>query len=232
MEPKEIRFKLSMVYQGPDYEDPNPPEEDLTVKKPKGKGAAVPEEPEIRMITPEPVPLDQEGGRVYSLELTKDVKIVLEDKKEEADGLKESSQDIPEDFYEKKKIRFYADQRVKPAPVEAIVQSITSSREALDGPSGSATANAEEVKGSSINKSIREPVYPAPTDDMIVKFSSTAGKAEIGELTFKLDQDFRAGTYVMTCRDVTAGLPPRMRMQHTKILLKIVDLDPPPEEEV
>ena len=88
-EPKEIRFKLSMVYQGPDYEDPNPPEEDLTAKKPKGKGAAVPEEPEIRMITPEPVPIEQEGGRVFSLELTQDVKVVLEDKKEEATGLKE-----------------------------------------------------------------------------------------------------------------------------------------------
>ena len=124
-EPKEIRFKLSMVYQGPDYEDPNPPEEDLTAKKPaKGKGAAVPEEPEIRMITPDPVPIEQEGGRVFSLELTTEVKIVLEEKKEEAAGLKESSQDIPEDFYEKKKIRFYADQRVKPTPIETIVQSI------------------------------------------------------------------------------------------------------------
>ena len=68
--------------------------------------------------------------------------------------------------------------------------------------------------------------------DMLVKFSSTAGRAEVGELTFRLDQDFKAGTYVMTCRDVTAGLPPRMLMMHTKILLKIVDLDPPPEEEV
>ena len=79
----------------------------------------------------------------------------------------------------------------------------------MDGPSGS--AGAEEVKGS-LSRSIKEPVYPEPTEAMIVKFSSTAGKAEIGELTFKLDQDFRAGTYVMTCRDVTAGLPPRMRM--------------------
>lgn len=134
---------------------------------------------------------------------------MVEDKKEEAGTLKESSQDIPEDFYEKKKIRFYADQRVKPAPIETVVQSITSSRDALDGPSGS--AGAEEAKGP-VNKSIREPIYPAPTDDMLVKFSSTAGKAEVGELTFKLDLDFRAGTYVMTCRDVTAGLPPRMRM--------------------
>ena len=79
----------------------------------------------------------------------------------------------------------------------------------MDGPSGS--AGAEEVKGP-VNKSTREPIYPARTDEMLVKFSSTAGKAEVGELSFKLDLDFRAGTYVMTCRDVTAGLPPRMRM--------------------
>lgn len=61
------------------------------------------------MITPEPVPLDQEGGRVFALELTQDVKIVLEDKKDEANELKGTSQDIPDDFYEKKRIRFYAD---------------------------------------------------------------------------------------------------------------------------
>lgn len=89
------------------------------------------------------------------------------------------------------------------------MQSITSSREGLDGPSGS--AGAEEVKGTS-NKSIREPIYAPPSEDMLVKFSSTAGKAEVGELTFKLDPDFRAGNYIMTCKDVTAGLPSRMRM--------------------
>ena len=69
----------------------------------------MPEEPEIRMITPDPVPIEHESGRVFSLELTSEVKVILEDKKDEATGLKESSQDIPEDFYEKKKIRFYAD---------------------------------------------------------------------------------------------------------------------------
>ena len=35
----------------------------------------------------------------------------------------------------------------------------------------------------------------------------------------------------MICKDVTPGLPPRMQMKHTKILVKLVDLDPPPEEE-
>ena len=58
VEPKEVKFNLKMVYQGPDYEDPNPPEEDeKTKKKPAGKGVVVPEEPEIRYLTPDPVPL-------------------------------------------------------------------------------------------------------------------------------------------------------------------------------
>jgi len=53
------------VYQGPDYEDPNPPEEDETAKKKPPPKGAVPEEPKIRMITPEPIPLDNEHGRVF-----------------------------------------------------------------------------------------------------------------------------------------------------------------------
>ena len=69
LEPKEVKFTLRMVYQGPDYEDPNPPEEDEKAKKKPAKGAAVPEEPEIRMITPDPVPLDQEMGREFAIEL-------------------------------------------------------------------------------------------------------------------------------------------------------------------
>lgn len=55
MDPKEIRFTLRVVYQGPEYEDPNPPEEDeASKKKPAAKGAAL-EEPKPRMITPDPI---------------------------------------------------------------------------------------------------------------------------------------------------------------------------------
>lgn len=68
-EPREIKFTLRMVYQGPDYEDPNPPEEDeASKKKPPAKGA-VAEEPKVRMLTPDPIPLDNEHGRVFALEL-------------------------------------------------------------------------------------------------------------------------------------------------------------------
>jgi len=50
-DPIEVKFTLRVVYQAPDYEDPNPPEEDENAKKkPPAKGVI--EEPKIRMITP------------------------------------------------------------------------------------------------------------------------------------------------------------------------------------
>ena len=36
----------------------------------------------------------------------------------------------------------------------------------------------------------------------------------------------------MVIKDVTPGLPARMQMKHMRVLLKLVGLDPPPEEEV
>jgi hypothetical protein len=62
------------LYQGPDYEDPNPPEEvipDPKAKKPAAKGApAVPDEPAPpRMITPSPVVMENESGRTFRVEL-------------------------------------------------------------------------------------------------------------------------------------------------------------------
>ena len=38
VEPKEVKFTLKVVFQGPDYEDPNPPEEDDKAKKKPAKG--------------------------------------------------------------------------------------------------------------------------------------------------------------------------------------------------
>ena len=51
-------------------------------------------------------------------------------------------------------------------------------------------------------------------------------------LTFKLDSDFKGGSYVIVCKDVTKGLPTRMRMDTTKILLKLVDMDEEVQEKV
>lgn len=58
-EQPEIAFNLKILYQGAEYEDPNPPKEEEVVKKPpqtKGKKEEViPDKPVIRMIKPEPL---------------------------------------------------------------------------------------------------------------------------------------------------------------------------------
>lgn len=62
-----LSFSLRVLFQGEPYEDPNPPEEDEGAKK-KGKKDAN-AEPEVRMITPDPVLLEKESGRVFEVEL-------------------------------------------------------------------------------------------------------------------------------------------------------------------
>jgi hypothetical protein len=73
-EQRQLSFSLTVFFQGPDYEDPNPPEEDEKDKKKKKDAAA---EPEIRMITPDPVTMEHEQGRQFEIELgrTEQVKI-------------------------------------------------------------------------------------------------------------------------------------------------------------
>ena len=70
----EIHIQLTMMYQGADYEDPNPPEEvipDPKAKKAPAKGAQpVPDEPlPPRMITPPAVIIENEFGRLFRVEL-------------------------------------------------------------------------------------------------------------------------------------------------------------------
>ena len=58
------KFALSfqVVFQGEAYEDPNPPEEDPKAKK-------KPDEPVIKMITPDPIVMEKEDNRVFEIEL-------------------------------------------------------------------------------------------------------------------------------------------------------------------
>ena len=65
-----INLLLKIVYQGPDYPDPNPPPPDPKKKPIKKKtDKEAPEEPEIPMLTPEPVIIEQESGRRFKLEM-------------------------------------------------------------------------------------------------------------------------------------------------------------------
>ena len=63
-EQKKLSFTITVVFQGEPYEDPNPPEEDDAAKKKKGKDPA---EPEIRMITPDPIVMEKENGREFEI---------------------------------------------------------------------------------------------------------------------------------------------------------------------
>ena len=66
------------------------------------------------MIKPDPVQMENESGRLFAIELLQQVKKMIPEKEEEAVSLKDQSQDIPDDFYETKWVRFYMDQRHKP----------------------------------------------------------------------------------------------------------------------
>lgn len=74
-EQRKLTFEMKIVFQGESYEDPNPPEEDDAAKKKKGKD---PSEPEVRMITPEPVILEGEMGREFEFELGRNEQVKIE----------------------------------------------------------------------------------------------------------------------------------------------------------
>lgn len=97
----EIHIQLSMWYQGPDYEDPNPPEEappDPKAKKAPAKGAPpVPDEPlPPRMITPPPVVMENESGRLFRVELGR-----MEKEQTTVDAISENQ--LPSEIIEKVK---------------------------------------------------------------------------------------------------------------------------------
>ena len=60
---------MDMVFQGEPYEDTSEPiqEEAANAKGKKGKAAT--DEPEVRMVTPEPILLEKERGREFTFEM-------------------------------------------------------------------------------------------------------------------------------------------------------------------
>lgn len=72
---RKLGIAIKVVFQGPDYEDPNPPEKDPNDAKKKGKNEPV--EPEIRMITPEPMTMVNENGRLFEFQLGRFERISL-----------------------------------------------------------------------------------------------------------------------------------------------------------
>ena len=80
--------------------------------------------------------------------------------------------------------------------------------------------------GDEHNKSvgIAESIWQEPTEDMLHFVNSEQGVCRMSGIRFHLSRRFTAGAYVITCKDVTQGLPPRMLAKTVKVLLKIVDL--------
>lgn len=68
-----ISFETYVVFQGPEYPDPNPPPVDEKAKKATGKkgGKGEIEEVEIPMLKPDPIRIIGESGRTIKLELIK-----------------------------------------------------------------------------------------------------------------------------------------------------------------
>ena len=84
-------------------------EREEKAKKVKDKSKTI-EEPEIRYLTPDPVQIELENGRLFQFEIGKFVKELSPDHtREELDELKEKNEEVPEDWYIDKWVRFYFD---------------------------------------------------------------------------------------------------------------------------
>ena len=102
-----LQFNLKCVFQGPEYEDTVLVEEDEKDKKGKKPNPKDTQETSTRMVKPAAVLLEQERGRIFQFELGKDERFLAEGHtQEEIDELREQGQEVPEDFYMKKWIRY------------------------------------------------------------------------------------------------------------------------------
>lgn len=153
--------------------------------KGKGKKAAKdePAEPKIRMITPDPVPLVNENGRSYLFELGREESCLKADHTvEEVGELTEKGEEVPEDWYEMKWVRYPLMQPEYPVQTEELTSvrqsvetnaiSVASKQKApAKGKGGKAQAPEELL-------SQPDPVYKLPSlpeidpQEMLIKVQS------------------------------------------------------------
>lgn len=108
---KEIEFELHIVFQAEAYEDLNPSTEEE--KKPaKGKGAKPTDEPEIRMITPDPVVMEKESGRLFEILMGRNEKFRLNPTPSQADAESQGTANAEEkeQEYEERWVNYRFDQ--------------------------------------------------------------------------------------------------------------------------
>ena len=122
-------------------------------------------------------------------------------------------------MYESKWVKYYVDQSLKPLKSK----SMTSLNQAAK--SDDMVSQAASVEGKDLLQQSKAESYPEFEPEMVKIVRSEAGKVQVRSLSYRLDDEFRAGSYILTVKDVTRGLPSRMRMTNTKILVKFVNLD-------
>lgn len=237
--PQQISFDLTFVFQGPDYVDPNPPPVEVDAKPVKGKARKptdAPIEPEIRMITPPPIPLSNESGRAFEFEIGRiESCLKPEHTEEELNELKERGEEVPEGWYEMRWVRYPLLQPEYPTTAE----DIANVRSSVDTNAMSVASGKKKpvpvVKGKG-GKPLEEevlsqpdPVYKLPDlpeiEEKTILIESIEGKISLENIVLRPWSNFKPGYYEIVGRDVTVGLRPSHKMKTLKVLVKLVDLD-------
>ena len=200
---------MKIIFQGVPYPDPNQDleaeKEEKAKKGGKDKKGSVEAEPEIRYLTPDPVQLDAENGRVFQFEIGKYVKeLSSEHTKEELDELKEKNEEIPEDWYVDKWVRYYMDQKARPMThssreagaskmpgEESMKESVGAAMEEIKSVASKQSKASKVEPTASLNMpTTMAPttiVYPEPSEEMFAYVNSVGGLVELKDIFLKCD---------------------------------------------
>ena len=194
-----LSFSVTVVFQGEPYEDPNPPEVDAVDAKKKAKGKED-AEPEVRMITPEAVTMEQENGRQFQIELGKYQMVPVS---EEALANDASQKSISE-------------------------ANPTDRKSKMAG--SSAVGDAAEEGDPSMEKKwfpYKLDHQAAEGEPMMIRKSTQGGVLTLEGLSFVLDpESFPMGVYEIVITDVTEGVEPEWHLEPLRVDLKIFDSTP------
>eukprot|EP00356_Strombidium_inclinatum_P012995 CAMPEP_0170499466 /NCGR_PEP_ID=MMETSP0208-20121228/31478_1 /TAXON_ID=197538 /ORGANISM="Strombidium inclinatum, Strain S3" /LENGTH=371 /DNA_ID=CAMNT_0010777025 /DNA_START=323 /DNA_END=1435 /DNA_ORIENTATION=- len=189
-ESKIFSFQMKVFFQGDSYEDPNPPEEDEAAKKKKGAPGG---EPEIKMITPDPILKDNESGREFEFSLGRTEQVRV---------------DPPGSSMQK-------------LSTEAMVAVATGSG-SLEKVADSADEGEVEYEEKWIQYYFDPSTDSSSEDDKKKTLSTTNGILKVEGLKYELDPArFPGGVFELTISDVTRGIKVSNRLPQIKVDLKV-----------
>lgn len=181
-EQQEVAFNIKVFYQGPEYEDPNPPKEEEVVKKPPAKGKpaeVVVSAPQIRMIKPESVLQQNESGRTFQFEIGKNIAIKVPKDNMDVAASQDSQPPATEFETVNKWQRFYFDQSISgevriglKEESKELLPSVERSKEVLSSLQVSKEALSTEEQA-------KDTQWQEPTDDMLYNVMSVEGVASV-----------------------------------------------------